>query len=167
MTMERTVGSSMTELGLGCVITRSRGPRTSTIRSVQSDTAYLSNFFPVGRSAAAPEPWRGMLGMVWLGIGTLWGLHTRALIAASIALVPTIFMTRVRLEASTLRAILLAPLSKAFWGPRSLAHLIVSIMSSRGCWLTVMRPFSERSRSMISVMMTPISAAMTHMGHLM
>jgi hypothetical protein len=43
--------------------------------------------------------------MFWLGIGTLWGLDTRALIAASIALVPTIFMTRVRLEAGTLRAI--------------------------------------------------------------
>jgi hypothetical protein len=55
--------------------------------------------------------------MVWLGIGPLWGLHTHALIAASVALVPTIFKTRVRLEASTLRAISLAPPSKAFWGP--------------------------------------------------
>src|ERR1700731_766287 len=54
-------------------------------------------FFPVGRSGAASESWRGMLGMVWLGIGTQWGLHTHALIAASNALVPTIFMTRVRL----------------------------------------------------------------------
>ena len=54
-------------------------------------------FFPVGRSGAASESRRGMLGMVWLGIGTQWGLHTHALIAASNALVPTIFMTRVRL----------------------------------------------------------------------
>jgi hypothetical protein len=38
-----------------------------------------------------------MLGKVWLEIGTQWGLHTHALIAASNALVPTIFMTRVRL----------------------------------------------------------------------
>jgi hypothetical protein len=38
-----------------------------------------------------------MLGKVWFEIGTQWGLHTHALIAASNALVPTIFMTRVRL----------------------------------------------------------------------
>src|ERR1700733_15519827 len=54
-------------------------------------------FFPVGRSGAASESWRGTPGMVWLGIGTQWGLHTHALIAASNALLPTIFMTRVRL----------------------------------------------------------------------
>jgi hypothetical protein len=32
--------------------------------------------------------------MVWLGIGTQWGLPTHALIGTSNALVPTIFMTR-------------------------------------------------------------------------
>ena len=39
----------------------------------------------------------GMLGKVWLKIGTQWGLHTHPLIAASNAVVPTIFMARVRL----------------------------------------------------------------------
>ncbi len=54
-------------------------------------------FFPVGRSGAASESsWR-MPGKVWLEIGMQWGLHTHALIAASNALVPMIFMTRVRL----------------------------------------------------------------------
>jgi hypothetical protein len=54
-------------------------------------------FFPVGRSGAASELWWGVLGKAWLEIGTQWGLHTHALIAASNPLVPTIFMTRVRL----------------------------------------------------------------------
>src|SRR5713101_3390358 len=54
-------------------------------------------FFPVERSGTASESSWGMLGKVWLEIGTQWGLHTHALIAASTALVPTIFMTRVRL----------------------------------------------------------------------
>src|SRR6266446_5495661 len=54
-------------------------------------------FFPVGRSGTASESSWGMLGEVWLEIGTQWGLHTHAPIAASNALVPTIFMTRVRL----------------------------------------------------------------------
>jgi hypothetical protein len=38
-----------------------------------------------------------MLGKVWLDVDPQWGLHTHAPIAASNALVPTIFMTRVRL----------------------------------------------------------------------
>jgi hypothetical protein len=38
-----------------------------------------------------------MLGKVLLEIGTQSGLYAHALIAASNALVPTIFMTRVRL----------------------------------------------------------------------
>src|SRR5258708_21491600 len=53
--------------------------------------------FPVERSGTASEAACRMLGKVWLEIGTQWGLHTHALIAASNALVPTIFMTRVRL----------------------------------------------------------------------
>jgi hypothetical protein len=54
-------------------------------------------FFCVGRSGAASESSWGMLGKVWLGIGVQLGLHTYALIAASNAFGPTIFMTRVRL----------------------------------------------------------------------
>src|SRR6266403_2051378 len=71
-------------------------------------------FFPVERSGTASESSCGMLGKVWLEIGTQWGLHTHALIAASNALVPTIFMTRVRLLASTLSAISLATFGSVF-----------------------------------------------------
>jgi len=57
----------------------------------------FEQFFPVGRSGAASESSWGMLGNVLLEIGTQSGLYAHALIAASNALVPTIFMTRVRL----------------------------------------------------------------------
>ena len=57
----------------------------------------FEQFLPVGRSGAASESSWGMLGKAWLEIGSQWVLHTHALIAASNALVPTIFMTRVRL----------------------------------------------------------------------
>jgi hypothetical protein len=54
----------------------------------------FEQFFPVGRSGAASEASWG-IGKVWLETGTQWGRHTHALIAASNALVPVIFMTRV------------------------------------------------------------------------
>jgi hypothetical protein len=65
------------------------------VNVVRHDRA--EQFFPVGRPGAASESSWGVLGKVWLEIRTQWGLHTHALIAASNALVPTIFMTRVRL----------------------------------------------------------------------
>src|SRR5712672_2399973 len=71
-------------------------------------------FFPVERSGTASESSCGMLGKVSLEIGTQWVLHTHALIAASNALVPTIFMTRVRLQACTLSAISLATFGSVF-----------------------------------------------------
>ena len=49
---------------------------------------------------------------------------------------------------------------------RCQVRFILSITSRRGCWLTVMKPPRGRSKSMISVMTTPINAAMTHIGHL-
>jgi hypothetical protein len=57
----------------------------------------FEQFFPVGRSEAVSESSWGMLSKVLLEIGTQSGLYAHALIAASNALVPTIFMTRVRL----------------------------------------------------------------------
>jgi hypothetical protein len=57
----------------------------------------FEQFFPVGRSGAASESSWGMLGKVLLEIGTQSGLYAHALIAAINAVVPTIFMTRVRL----------------------------------------------------------------------
>jgi hypothetical protein len=57
----------------------------------------FKQFFPVGRSGAASEASWGMLGTVLLEIGTQSDLYAHALIAASNAVVPTIFMTRVRL----------------------------------------------------------------------
>jgi len=63
---------------------------------MQSDTANLSHF-SCWTIRTVSESSGGMLGKVLLEIGTQSGLYAHALIAASNAFVPTIFITRVRL----------------------------------------------------------------------
>lgn len=57
----------------------------------------FEQFFLLNDQGAASESSWGMLGKVLLEIGTQSGLYAHALIAASNARVPMIFMTRVRL----------------------------------------------------------------------